>query len=289
MDATSSSSGTGLLKSQLAPTCPRSKNQILKLIFLVCCGLLGASAHGQDLFSERLEGRVYSDNGDVAATHVLNISTERATITDINGFFSIPVRLNDTLVLSAVQYKRKEIVVTYDILESKLLLIPLEEALVELDEVVVTPYSLSGDMAKDLSTLSIEPVVTASTLGLPNAYVKLISKAERELHTATTGGPVGIPLNPIINGISGRTKMLKNRVSRNETYARTERVKEFYVDSLYTTELQIPKEKIDDFLYFCEVDTAFQSVVDTHDRLAIWEFIREKSLVYLEDNEIDGK
>jgi len=78
--------------------------------------------------------------------------------------------------------------------------------------------------------------------------------------------------------------MLKNRIKRNETYARTERVREFYVDSLYTTELRIPEEKIDDFLYFCEVDTAFQSIVDTHDRLAIWEFMREKSLVYLEGN-----
>ncbi|HZJ20493.1 MAG TPA: hypothetical protein VFD35_09115, partial [Pricia sp.] len=58
--------------------------------------------------------------------------------------------------------------------------------------------------------------------------------------------------------------------------------REFYVDSLYTTELKIPKEKIDDFLYFCEVDSAFQSLVDTHDRLAIWEFMRKKSLVYLE-------
>lgn len=250
-------------------------------ILIPCCLLMAASAQGQDFFSEKLEGRVYSDDGDVAATHVLNMTTDRATITDSDGFFAISVHLNDTLVFSAVQYKRKEIVVNLSLLESKLLLIPLEEALTELDEVVVTPYNLSGDISRDLSNLDIEPVVTASTLGLPNAYVKPITKAERELYTATTGGGI-VPLNPIINGISGRTKMLKNRIKRNETYARTERVREFYVDSLYTTELKIPKEKIDDFLYFCEVDADFQSLVDTHDRLAIWEFMRKKSLVYLE-------
>lgn len=256
-----------------------------KLISLVSClTLFVGTAQGQDFFSDKIEGRVYSDDGDVAATHVLNTTTQRATITDNDGFFAIPARLNDTLVFSAVQYKRKEIVVTLSILESKLLLIPLEEALMELDEVVVTPYNLSGDISRDLSHLNIDPVVTSSTLGLPNAYVKPISKAERELYTATTGGGF-IPLNPIINGISGRTKMLKNRIKRNEKYARTERVREFYVDSLYTTELKIPEDKIDDFLYFCEVDTVFQSLVDTHDRLAIWEFMRKKSLVYLENNE----
>ncbi len=244
-----------------------------------------ASVQGQDYFSVKLEGRVYSDDGDVAATHVLNITTARATITDSDGFFAIPVRLNDTLVFSAVQYKRKEIAVTLNLLESKLILIPLEEALTELDEVVVTPYNLSGDIMRDLSNLDIEPVVTASTLGLPNAYVKPISKAERELYAATAN-PI-MSLDPLINTITGRKKLLKKRVERNKIYARTERIRAFYVDSLYILELKIPKEKIDDFLYFCEVDSAFQSLVDTHDRLAIWEFMRKKSLVYLEGNELE--
>jgi len=242
-----------------------------------------ASAQGQDYFSKKLEGRVYSDDGDVAATHVLNITTDRATITDNDGFFVIPARLNDTLVFSAVQYKRKEIVVTLSVLESKLLLIPLHEALTELDEVVVTPYNLSGDITRDLSNLNIEPVVTASTLGLPNAYVKPMSKAERELYAATAN-PI-MSLDPLINTITGRKKLLKKRFERNKKYARTERVREFYTDSLYTTEFNIPKEKIDDFLYFCEIDQEFQSLVDTHDRLAIWEFMRKKSVVYLEIND----
>ena len=260
----------------------RSSIPIQRIFF--CFLLLSAvSVCGQDLFSDNLEGQVYSESGgDVGATHVMNLTTKRATITDENGYFSIPVRLNDTLVISAVQYKKKEIIVSLDLLESKRISIPLVDALVELEEVVVTPYNLSGNMANDLSTLNIEPVVTASTLGLPNAYVKPLSKTERELFAATSN-PV-MSLDPLINTITGRKKLLKNRVARNKTYARTERVRGFYVDSLYTTELRIPKNKIDDFLYFCEVDATFQTVVDTHDRLAIWEFMRKKSEAYLENS-----
>lgn len=256
------------------------KNSLLLGLVLLTC-----SVRSQDVFSDKLEGRVYSEDGDVAATHVLNMTTQRATITDISGFFSILVTLNDTLVFSAVQYKRKEIVVTSSMLESKLLLIPLEEFLTELDEVVVTPYNLTGDIAKDLGSLAIEPVVTTSTLDLPNAYVKPITKAERELYAATANPYMSF--DPLINAITGRTKMLKKRVERNAVYARTARVREFYVDSLYTTELKIPEDKVDDFLYFCEVDIAFQAVVDTHDHLEIWEFLRRKSLVYRESNEIE--
>ena len=240
----------------------------------------------QNPFISKIEGRVTSPNGDIIAVHVLNVSQHRATITDIKGYFTIAVALNDTLVFSAIQFKKKTIVVTQSVLESKLLYVPLEEALTELDEVVVMPYNLSGDMTKDLGQMEIEPVVTASTLGLPNAYVIPPTQAERKLFEATTGGGI-LPLNPILNAISGRTKMLKNRIARNEKYERTQRVRAFFTDSLYSTKLAIPVDKIADFMYFCEVDTAFQGVVDTHDRFAIWEYMRKRSLLYRTNNPDD--
>lgn len=233
-----------------------------------------------------LEGKVLGKDGDVAATHVLNTTTQRATITDINGFFSISVHVNDTLIFSAVQFKKKQIVVTPSIFSSKMLTVPLEDALTELDEVVVTPYNLSGDITKDLVTLDLEPVVTASTLGLPNAYVRIPTKSERELFEATSGGGI-VPLNPILNAISGRTKMLKQRIARNNLYERTLRVQDFYADSLYRTELHIPEAKIEDFFYFCEIDPSFQGVVDTHDLFKIWEYLKSRSALYRKNNNLE--
>ncbi len=247
---------------------------------------MGTSLSAQTLFDKQIEGRVYSDSGDVAATHVLNITSKKASITNNEGFFSIKAKLNDTLVFSAIQYKKKTIVVTAAILESKLLYVPLEDAINELDEVIIMPYNLTGDMTTDLARTEIEPIVTASTLGLPNAYVIPPSQAERKLNEATTGGGI-IPLNPVLNAITGRTKMLKQRIARNEKYERTQRVRAFYPDSLYSTEFKIPEEKIDDFMYYCEVDAAFQILVDTHDRFRIWEYMRKKSEVYRENNGLD--
>lgn len=248
--------------------------------------MIGVSAGAQSYFSKELEGRVLNESGDVAATHVMNTTTNRATITSVEGFFKIAVSLNDTLVFSAVQFKKKELVITSSILESKSLFITMEDALTELDEVVVRPYNLSGDISTDLGSLETEPVVTASTLELPNAYARRWTKTERVLNEATTGGGF-IALNPILNGISGRTKMLKKRLEIEERYARTERVRAFYSDSLYVQDLKIPFIKIDDFMYFCEADEAFSSLVDTHDRLKIWSFFRKKSIVYRENNGLE--
>ena len=252
------------------------------LIFFLFSGVFAFAQIGE---YKKIEGRVYSDDGDVAATHVINLTSKRATITDQNGYFAIAAKLFDTLEFSAVQYKKKIVVVSSAIFESKLISVGLEDALTELDEVTVTPYNLSGNLLADLPTLDLDPIVTASTLGLPNAYVKIPTKAEREL-SAATANPI-MSFDPLINAITGRTKMLKKRVERNKLYDRTERVRKFYADSVYQKQLLIPVDRIDDFLYYCEVDPRFQKTVDTHDEIAIWEYLRKKSILYRENNALD--
>lgn len=92
-------------------------------LFLVFC-FATSSTKAQE-FAKQIEGRVYSKDADVAAVHVSNISTQRGTITDVSGYFEIMARLNDTLVFSAVQYEKVELVVTWDILEKDFLQVPL--------------------------------------------------------------------------------------------------------------------------------------------------------------------
>lgn len=252
------------------------------LLFIGLCAI-STYGYGQRLGEKTIEGKVYSKDGDVAATHVLNTTTKKATITNTDGFFTIVVHLNDTLVFSAVQYKRKDIVISSAILESSFLSIPLEESNIALDEVIVMPYNLSGDLSRDMGNMTTAAVVTSSTLGLPNAYVKIPTKAERQLFEATSGGGF-IPLFPIINGISGRTKQLKELVASQKKYARTERVKSFYQDSVYVKALNIPQEKLNDFFYFCEIDPVFSMLVETGDQLKLWDYLKVKSLHYLENN-----
>ena len=236
-----------------------------------------------------LQGRVYSEDGDVAGTHVMNITTQRGTITKANGFFSIPVHLNDTLVISAVQYKRKTIPVNFAVLESVFLNVFLEEGEIKLEEVLVMPYNLTGDLFKDLDSLKIGSQINATSLGLPNADVKPPSQSQRKLYTARTWDykVVSVKLDPLINYFSGRTKMLKKRVAREAAYNKIQNTRDLYVDSLFTQGLGIPKNNIDDFMFYCEVDSTFQTIVNSQDIFGIWEFMRIKSLVYRQNNDLD--
>ncbi len=249
-----------------------------------------------------LEGRVFSKDGDVAGTHVINSTTQKATITDVNGFFKIQAKLNDTLVFSAVQYKRKVLPINAAILESRLLNVYLEEGEIKLDEVFVMPYNLTGDLSKDIDSLKIGSIVTASSLGLPNANVKVKTQNERKLFEADNGKffriigdsledllepTIQINLNKILNRITGRTRMLKKFVAIDKNIVLMNRLKDYYADSLFIQNLGIPKNRINDFMYYCEVDSAFQTLVDSQDRLKLWEFMRKKSVVYRENDNLD--
>jgi hypothetical protein len=254
------------------------KNKIVLFCLLLSIVNVGA----QEFFSKEVKGQVSSADGDVEATHVLNISTDKASITDAEGYFKIAASLYDTIIFSSVQYEKKVIIVTSEILKSKSLFITLEEEVNELDEIVMRPYNLSGDLSRDMHSRSL---VTAGTLGLPNAYVEKKSKSERAFHSATDGGRIISP-TAFINMLTGRKKELRERVNREKAYARTERVRDFYSESSFKKDMNIDSGKIDDFMYYCEVDTRFQAIVDTHDKIKIWEFMVRKSKIYRRNNGI---
>lgn len=259
---------------------PKSKPLFILLI------LCTTSLCSQDFFSGPIDGKVLLGNRSIPDVHVMNVSAKRATITNALGNFSINASIGDSLVFSAVQLQRKTLVVTAEIMESKSLVVYMEERVNLLDEVVLRPYNLSGDLARDMENAPKEKVYVTSTLGLPNAYAKPKTLAERRLYEAVTGGGI-VPLNPVLNAITGRTKYLKQVLATERKYARTSRVRAFYPDSLYLRELRIPLEHIPDFMYFCEVDTEFNGIVDTRDKLKIWEFLKEKSVVYRANNALE--
>ncbi|MEE9362870.1 MAG: carboxypeptidase-like regulatory domain-containing protein [Cellulophaga sp.] len=228
----------------------------------------------------KLEGVVLSESGDVANVHIINITSGKATITQLSGYFSIQVQLKDTVVISAIQYKRKELVITKAILKSGSIRINLEDVINELDEVIVLPFNLSGDLSIDMNNLKIDPIITASTIGLPNAHVKKLTYIEKKMNSVMGGGTIV----SLINAINGNTKRMKKFEKSYVKYQLSTEIRDYYSDSLFTQILKIPKNKIADFMYFCEIDIAFDSIVGIDNKLDILDFLERKSLVYTAEN-----
>lgn len=257
-----------------------SLNRTYLIFYITCVACFTTNAQEA---TKNLEGKIESETTEVSDVHVINATSKKATITNTYGYFSIPVKLNDTIWFSAIQYEKSCLVVDEKILAGKLVTVTLEESVTELEEVVVTPYKLSGDIHKDIQSLKIEPVVTSSTLGLPNTSVGALSLNERKLFLAMEEQA----LHRLIDEITGHNKKLRKMVSLDEVADQIETVKQFYPDSLYVQVLKLPLQRIDDFMYFCAFDSIFSATVETLDKLKIWEFLEEKSRRYRDNNNLD--
>lgn len=235
-----------------------------------------------------IKGRVIADDGNISEIHVLNISSNKGVLTDGNGYFQILVDLNDVLLFSSIQFKIKEVKIDERILRKSHLDVLLEKQVVELEEVILTLGNLTGSLEKDIQSVETESQVSSKTLKLPNAYVKLKTQSERRLYTARTWDFRGtaVKIDPLINAISGRTKMLKNRVKLENKSIRYKKVFNEYNDKLIANKLKIPMDKIYAFYRYCEVDPTVDSIIDLNNKGQMWIFIVKKSKEYRKSNDL---
>lgn len=118
----------------------------LTFTFLV---VLSMQSFGQDKRTLILGKVTSTSNVSIENIHILNKNSKKGTISDTYGHFSIPVKENDTLLVSAVHFYYKEIVITKDLIEAKRLVIDLLQKINELEEVEVKAHNLLGNLTTD--------------------------------------------------------------------------------------------------------------------------------------------
>lgn len=222
-------------------------------------------------------------NEDVDGIHVLNKTALKFTITDTDGSFRILVRPGDTLTFSSLRYQIKEIRIDDRIMGLDTLYVNLVEKVNELDEVVVGKI-LTGSLSSDLQNFKVETDINFYDLGIPGYVGKPKTQQERRLNEATTGGGI-IPLNPILNWISGRTKRLKSniRLERNDICLR--QFRDEYEDLLFEKEFLDEDLKIE-YFYFCSESEGFSELCDRKDAISMIDFFNNKLKIFKSNAEL---
>lgn len=216
--------------------------QKITLIYLV---LFVLKMQAQDL--KILQGIVLVNQLPVENVHIINLSSEKSTVSNSDGRFSIQVKEDDLLTFSAVHldYWRKSI--RKADLEKGFVEINMTVKSIDLDNVEVTEYTQ----------------INAVSAGIIAKPVKKYTPAERRLKTAgdfkywhllnILGG--ALPLDPIINKISGRTAMLKKELSIEKKEYLIQALDLIFDTTYYTDLLEIPADYVTGFkMYVVEFE-----------------------------------
>ena len=281
-----------------------------KYIFiLIAISLISFSGFGQDN-TVILKGTVSNAKNDVSDVLIVNLNTQQSTITDSSGLFSIEVRLKDSLRISAVQYLPKEIIINESYLNSSFITIHLIENIIDLKEVTVTPYNLTGELDRDIDRLDIKPTITSYTLGLQNADVTKMSQSERLLQEADRGKyvklattdeygkvfeilgyaalTVVINTHKIANRVSGRTKSLEEMVERDEKKQLEKEIIDKFSKQTMSENFKIPVSNIEGFLIYCLSQPDFIELKNAGNTIEIWEYLKGKSIDYKTTEEFEN-
>ena len=202
-----------------------------------------------------LNGKAKSFKNDVSNILIVNLNSKKSTITDSLGLFTIEVKLRDSIRFTAVQYHTKEIVITNTIINENLVIINLVENVINLNEVTVTPYNLTGAIDRDIERLGIKPVVTSSSLRLPNATIEVLTQSERLLLEADRGKyfyyygtAMKLNLHKILNKVSGRTKSFEEMVALDENMELGKEIIAKFSKKTISENFDIPETNFDGFI-----------------------------------------
>ena len=223
-----------------------------------------------------IEGQVFGDD-DVEGIHVINKTSKSYTTTTASGSFTINAKLNDTIVFSAVQYKLIAVRVTSEIIKEKRMTILLEEQVNALPEVTVGKV-LSGDLELDVKNAEVEKPIDFYDVGIPGYTGKPKTQTERRYYDANNGKLFnGLSFNfyKFLNSVTGRTKILKERVRLEANEVLMYKIKEELSEEFLKAN-PLDESLVVQFFYFCSDDAQFEARCRGKSNIEIYEYLVEK-------------
>lgn len=201
-------------------------------------------AQAQKGVTKRMLGRIITNSVETESINISNQTSERATVSDLKGNFTLLVSVGDLLFFSAVNLKPIHYTIQKEDFEKEIFTIKMFSRTEELEEVVIE-----------------KSTITTESVGIIPKGIKTYTPAERKLLTAG-----GTPIDAILNHFSGRTEMLKKEIEvekKEKSLFRTEYMLE---NKYYIETLKIPSEYIKGFQYYCVEDVAFSNALQTKNK-----------------------
>ena len=110
---------------------------------------------GQHIERKVLKGRIVADSIEVENLTIFNITSNVGAVTNVDGKFSVKARATDTLFIQGISYDSKKYILTDKDFWLEELEIRLQIRVTELNEVEITPYTLTGIIEEDIKRIQV--------------------------------------------------------------------------------------------------------------------------------------
>lgn len=250
-----------------------------KILFLTLVLFSCYSAAAQE---QLLHGKIKIDTLE-APVNIINVNTEKGTETSLTGEFAIKAKVGDTVLVSSVQYERREIKITPQMLKEGFLNVDLALDINRLDEVRLT--NLTGNLETDLDKIKVVdmPVFNIGPVPLsPNHGVENAAFAENSQMPDAGGNILGliglITGNRNFGNLSGApSEPVFTRRKANE------RIRAKFDNSFFIDHLHIELAYINDFLDYSFEHGLTEQLLRNDRSLDLIAFLERQSKSFLKE------
>ena len=126
----------------------------------------------KEVVKKSLHGKIIDGEtkNPLVGTHIINLNSVVATISNNSGNFNLNVQVNDTIYFSYVGYQSLKLKVTQDLLKGNDLEIAMYQIPIELSEVKLKPYKLVGVLEVDSKMVPVNKYERIHISGLPQTF-----------------------------------------------------------------------------------------------------------------------
>lgn len=228
-----------------------------------------------------LNGKLTGNIADLEGIYIVNMQTEKGVLTASGGYFSLVARPDDSLMLSSIQIKGMIVTLEASDFAKDLYFIKVDPMVHALDEVMVMRYDN----------------LDAYSLGIVQKKPKSYTPAERRLQTAGDLKPVhflgllggSMPVDPIINAITGRTAMLKKQIEVEKKEYLIDAIAEMYEEKYFIDTLKIPSDYLKGFLYYLVENDRFVMIFKSKNKSMAAFIMGELAVAYNETITREGQ
>lgn len=237
--------------------------KLFLLTFLLLSGYIGMA---QDVIS----GTVMNAANDkpIENAHIVNLNQVKGAVSSEDGEFQLQATVNDTLYFSYLGFRSIKVRVTNDWLKYGRVKVKMTELGIALEEVVISPVTLTGYLEIDAKNIPIYENYRYSISGLNTGY-----EGGEENSPSAVSRIIGSLFNPadVLHNIFGKKpqQMRKLRKMKDDDKIRELLRNKFDRETLMAL-LQINRVEIDEILLRCNYSKDF---MDTANDLQILDAI----------------
>ncbi|WP_312067529.1 hypothetical protein [Empedobacter sp.] len=230
--------------------------------------------------SKLISGKVIVDNTDnsteLNTISVVNNSSGAKTKTNLQGFFSIKVDLNENLEFNGFGLEKRELKIIQQIIDKGYLEVHMNEEIINLNEVNLLTLDKNLKNNIKIKKNSIDILYDNLNLGIDPSL--RFRKIDINKTSQVLGGLD--PISKFIGWINGSEKNAKKTYKYFKYIEKIEKIEKYFTKNYFIKKLKISEYKIEEFIKYCFIKNKLEEYVNENNFEYIEEVLIKESINY---------